>query len=332
MPNTLASAQSEAPQNDSNRDEFPAALHELARLLERAVKPVMPSSLAPGDVLGAFDATRRVGAMSAFRAPQAGAPNPVIYTPMLCVLAQGRKRIALGDEFFDYEAGHFLLNSTTLPAAQQILEANPARPCLWLTVELDPALVGEVITESGHPQAATAPLRAVKAQPIERPLLDAVLRLARGFEAPAEVDFLAPLLMREIVFRLLQSEPAPLLHQLAARGDGASRVMSAIEWLRQNFKEPLTIESLAAHSGLSQSALHEHFKAVTAMTPLQFQKQMRLQEAKRLMFGQGLNVAQTAMRVGYDDPSYFTRDYRRFFGAPPRQHIARLHRQFQLAP
>ena len=293
------------------------SLDELAHIIERAV--------ARGESLGDFDAHVRLASLWALRANRPTAPSHAIYTPMLCVMAQGAKQITLGAQALVYNRGRFLLNSVALPASGQVIEATPHRPCLWIMLELDAATIASVIVESGLIiPAGAAPLPAMETPAINVNLLDAVVRLARLFEAPGDAPFLATLLMREIVYRLLQTDQAPRLLQIAAGGGQTQRVLSAIEWVRCNFDKPLKLEALARETGMSLSALHHHFKDVTGLSPLQFGKQMRLQEAKRLMLAGELDAASAGGRVGYDDPSHFSRDYRRFFGAPPRRHVEDL--------
>lgn len=306
---------------DTFENGLNSSLNELARLVESVVEPTG----AHETFKDAFDAHARFGPVWALRASRPTKPGHALYRPMLCVIAQGAKQLSLGQEVFLYDRGRFLLNSVALPAAGQVIEASREKPCLWVMIELDPALVASVIVEAGlsHPVSG-APLRAMQASSIDAALLDAVVRLARGFESPDDAGFLAPLALREIIYRLLKGNQAARLHQIAASGGQTQRVMGAIEWLRQNFDQPLSLSRLARECGMSLSALHHHFKTVTAMSPLQFQKQMRLQEARRLMMSGDLDAAGAGHKVGYDDPSHFSRDYRRFFGYPPRQHVARV--------
>ncbi len=286
-------------------------LHELARLVREAVGP------------GGEE--RRLGPVWAMRAARPTEPAHAMYTPMLCVIAQGGKRLLVGDERYVYDEGRFLLNSVTIPAAGQVIEATPERPCLWTMIELDPSMVLAVIAEAGLANDADVPpLRAMGAPVLDRPTLDAVVRLLRLFESPADFDFLSPLLLKEIVYRLLTGEQALRLRQIATQGGQAHRIVRAVQWLREHFDRPFSVESLAYECGMSPSSLHHQFKAVTAMSPLQFQKRMRLQEASRLMLAEGLDAASAGFRVGYEDPAYFSREYRRFFGAPPRRHTTRL--------
>lgn len=295
---------------DKEQGDLAPSLRELAECVERAVPP--------------GESQCRIGPLWALRETKPTIPLPALYTPMLCVIAQGSKQILLGDERYVYDTGRFLLNSIAVPAAGGVLEATPLRPCLWVMVELDPALVASVVVEAGLSRPIpSAPLRTMEASPIDRPTLDAVVRLARLFDSPGDAGFLVPLALREVIYRLLTGDQAPRLHQIASQGSGTNRVVRAIEWLRDNYTKPLAIDTLARESGMSASALHHHFKDVTAMSPLQFQKQLRLQEAKRLMMGEGLDAASAGIRVGYEDPSYFSREYRRFFGDPPRRHVMR---------
>ena len=301
---------------ETKNGAFDLALNELAQLVERVVQPSREGEL--------FDAHRRLGPLWALRSDRPTVPGHAIYMPMLCVVAQGAKQISLGDESHIYDRGRFLLNSVALPAAGQVVVATPARPCLWVMIELDPALVESVIVEAGRSSASCKPQHAMEASFLDQPLLDATVRLAQLLQSPQDFDFLAPLALREIIYRLLRSDQSARLHQIASHGAKSQRVVRAIEWLRQNFDQPLSIQKLARQSNMSVSALHHHFKTVTSMSPLQFQKQMRLQEAKRLMMSGDLDAAGAGLKVGYEDASYFSRDYRRFFGLPPRQHLARL--------
>ncbi|RYG37045.1 AraC family transcriptional regulator [bacterium] len=252
-------------------------------------------------------------------------PAPALYIPMLCVVATGAKELLLGDERHVYAAGRFLLNSVAVPASGGVLEASPARPCLWTMLELDPALIASVVMGAGHsPSLEAAPMSTLGLGALQTTILDPLLRLVRLLESPEDFEFLAPLAMREIVYRLLQTDQAPRLHQIVASGGRTGRVLRAVEWLRDNYARPMAIDDLARECGLSPSALHHNFKDVTEMSPLRYQKQLRLQEARRLMVGEGLDAAAAGHRVGYDDASHFSREYRRFFGAPPRRDAKRI--------
>jgi AraC-like DNA-binding protein len=168
------------------------------------------------------------------------------------------------------------------------------------------------------------PARGLAVTPVEQPLLDAIMRLVDLLDSPQDIEPLAPLVLREITYRVLAGPQGARLRQIAAAGAPAQRIARAIRWLKDHFADPLRIESLAKHVRMSPSAFHLHFKSVTAMSPLQYQKRLRLQEARRLMLGEGLEAAEAAFRVGYESPSQFSREYRRLFGVPPRQDVAAL--------
>jgi AraC-like DNA-binding protein len=242
------------------------------------------------------------------------------------VIAQGSKEVLLGGDRYRYDPAHYLITTAALPIATRITRASEERPYLGVVLGLDPALVGSVMVEAGHPAPGDhAAVRAFDVSPLDAGLLDAVLRLVRLLDSPAEeARFLRPLVTREIVFRLLRGEQGGRLGHTAALGGHAHRIARALERLRMDFDRPLRVEALARELGMSVSGFHHHFKAVTAMSPLQFQKRMRLQEARRLMLGEDLDAASAGYRVGYGDASHFSRDYKRLFGAPPMRDAERL--------
>jgi AraC-like DNA-binding protein len=245
--------------------------------------------------------------------------------PALCVIAQGSKEILLGDELYRYDPAHYLITTAALPITTRITEASEERPYLGLVLRLDPTLVGSVIVEAGHPAPrGHAAVKAIDVSPLDAGLLDAVVRLVRLLDSPTEARFLRPLLTREIVYRLLMGEQGGRLRHTAVLGGHSHRIARALERLRKDFDRPLRIEDIARELGMSVSGFHHHFKAVTAMSPLQFQKQMRLQEARRLMLGEDLDAASAGYRVGYGDASHFNREYKRLFGAPPVRDMERL--------
>jgi AraC-like DNA-binding protein len=242
-----------------------------------------------------------------------------------CVIAQGSKEILLGDHRYRYDPAHYLLTTIELPVVSQVVEASPERPYLSLRLDLDPVLVGSVMVEVGHAAPHRySDVRAIDVSPLDANLLDAVVRLVRLADSPAEARFLAPGIAREIVYRLLMGEQGDRLRHVAILGGQSHRIARAIEQLRNEFNQPLRIEDIARELGMSVSAFHHHFKAVTAMSPLQFQKQLRLQEARRLLLIQGLDAAGAGYRVGYDDASHFNREYKRLFGLPPMRDVERL--------
>lgn len=245
--------------------------------------------------------------------------------PAFCVIAQGSKQVLLGDSVYRYDQAHYLLATVELPIVSRILEASPERPYLSLRLDLDPSLVSSVMVEAGHLSSRNqGDIRAMDVSPLDADLLDAVVRLVRLLDSPAEARVLRPLITREIVYRLLVGEQGNRLRHLALLGGQADRIAEAVERLRREFNQPLRIDSLARELGMSVSGFHHHFKSVTAMSPLQFQKQLRLQEARRLLIGENLDAASAGFRVGYDDASQFSREYKRLFGQPPMRDVERL--------
>lgn len=250
---------------------------------------------------------------------------PSVLEPSFCVIAQGSKEVLLGDSRYQYDPYHYLLTTVGLPRISQILEATPAQPYLSLRLELSPTLVGAVMMESGH-AAAPGPVdvRAIDVSPLDGDLLDAIVRLVRLLDCPTEAQALLPLILREIIYRLLVGDQGDRLRHMAILGGYTPHIAKAVERLRQAFDQPLRVEQIARDLGMSVSSFHHHFKAVTAMSPLQFQKRLRLQEARRLMLGEALDAASAGYRVGYDDAAYFSREYKSLFGLPPMRDVERL--------
>jgi AraC-like DNA-binding protein len=270
----------------------------------------------------------RVEPLKGLRLHRASSPTESVHGmsgPAFCVIAQGSKEVLLGDTRYQYDPAHYLLATVELPVVSQVIEASQERPYLSLRLKLDPTLVGSVMVEAGHfSPRSHADVRAINVSPLDASLLDAVVRLVRLLDTPAEAPFLAPLITREIVYRLLMGEQGDRLRHIAVQGGHIHRIARAIERLGKEFDQPLRIDDIARELGMSVSSFHHHFKAVTAMSPLQFQKQMRLQEARRLMLGEGLNAASAGYRVGYNDASHFNREYKRLFGLPPLRDVERL--------
>jgi AraC-like DNA-binding protein len=258
---------------------------------------------------------------------RASSPSECIHSvsiPAFCVIAQGSKEVLLGSDRYQYDPLHYLLATVELPIVSQILEASKAQPYLSLRLDLDPTLVSSVMVEAGHPSSRSrSDVKAVDVSPLDVNLLDAVVRLVRLIDSPAETHILAPMIKREIIYRLLMGEQGNRLRHIAVLG-GTHHIARAVDRLRKDFNQPLRIESIAQELGMSVSSFHHHFKSVTAMSPLQFQKQLRLQEARRLMLGQNLDATSAAYRVGYDDSSHFNREYKRLFGTPPMRDVERL--------
>ena len=293
-------------------DTLPPRQTELAALIQRQ---------CPGDGLH----SSAIAGLDLACAAQPSLPVPTLYRPCLCIIAQGRKDVRLGDEQYTYDPLNYLVASVTLPVTGQVIGATPEQPYLSLRLEIDPALITSLIADIGPIGVPNpGPRRALYLDRLDTQLLDAVLRLLRLLETPRDIAMLAPLALREIFYRLLHSPQGHRLHEIAIADSQGQRISRAIEWLNLNFDQPLRIEDLAREVNLSTSTLHHRFKAVTALSPLQYQKQLRLQEARRLMLCEGLEASSASYRVGYESPSQFSREYSRLFGAPPLRDLARL--------
>jgi AraC-like DNA-binding protein len=252
-------------------------------------------------------------------------PSHSVSLPAVAFIAQGSKEVYLGDDRYRYDPGQYLLATVELPIVSHVLEASRERPYLSLRLELDVAVVGSVMVEAGFPPPhGQANAKAIGVSALDARLLDAVVRLARLVDSPNEARILLPLVTREIIYRLLVDAQGDRLRHLAAFGGATDRIAGAIRRLRTDYDKPLRIESLARDLGMSVSGFHAQFKAVTAMSPLQYQKHVRLQEARRLMLGEDLDAARAGLRVGYADASYFNREYKSLFGAPPMRDVQQL--------
>ena len=252
-------------------------------------------------------------------------PAHGVFEPSFCVIAQGSKVVLLGDQQLRYDPAHYLLATTDVPCIGQIIDASPEHPYLSFRLSLEPTLVASVMAEARHPAPRShAAALALAVSPLDEGLLDAVVRLVRVLDAPDDAPFLMPMITREIIYRLLKGAQGDRLRQIAILGGATHRIAKAIARLRNDFNQPLRIEDLAQESGMSVSGFHHHFKVVTAMSPVQFQKQLRLQEARRLLLGEDLDAASAGYRVGYDNASHFSREYKRLFGAPPMRDVERL--------
>ena len=259
------------------------------------------------------------------RMSESGVRMHGVYGPAFCVMAQGGKIITLGEESVRYDPANYLITTMELPLSGEVFDATPARPYLGFRLILDPAMVTSLMVETGLVRAVTKDAaKAIDVSPIEPGLLDATLRLTRMSEDPDEYRVLAPLVIRELVYRLMKGAQGDRLCHLARFGGQDHRMVRAVAFIRENFDQPLKVEEVASELSMSVSGFHAHFKAVTALSPLQFQKQLRLQEARRLMLNEKLDAAEAGHRVGYEDSSYFSRDYKRNFGEPPMRHVEQL--------
>ncbi|MEO1352722.1 MAG: AraC family transcriptional regulator [Cyanobacteria bacterium J06635_15] len=260
-----------------------------------------------------------------YRVSTTDQPLHIVLKPSFCVIAQGAKETLIGDEILRYDTAHYLITTMPLPLTGKIVKASSEHPYLCVQITLDPQLVTTMMVEAGGalPRGDRA-IKAMNVCQLDPHLLDATLRLVQLTESPDDYRVLAPLVMREITYRLLKGNQSSRLQHLAKLGGQLHRMAKAVELLQERFNQPIRIDKLAQELGMSASGFHAHFKATTAMSPLQFQKQLRLQEARRLMLNEHLAAAEAGSRVGYDDASHFSREYKRQFGAPPLRDIERL--------
>ena len=260
---------------------------------------------------------------------ETSAPDHALTEPLLVVMAQGGKRLLLGEEVFEYRAGQCLGVTADLPVAGHFLGASPEHPALALGLVLRPAAIAALLLDTpAVPRSRPAVSRpAMATGPAGPELLDAVTRLLRLLDHPADAPVLGPMIQREVLWRLLTGPHAGMVRQIGLADSGLSHVSRAIGWIRDHYAEPMRISDLAGLAGLSPSAFHRQFRAVTAMSPLQFQKSIRLQQARSLLVARSAraqDVAGVGHQVGYDSPTQFSREYRRLFGAPPGQDSTRL--------
>ncbi|MDR5739543.1 MULTISPECIES: AraC family transcriptional regulator [unclassified Caballeronia] len=247
-----------------------------------------------------------------------GGPKPGMQTPALALIAQGSKRVMVGDDVYVYDPMHYLVSSVDLPVIGQVTAASETEPYLGMRLDLDVEEITSLIQDQNLPPATQADAsRGLYVNRLGTSMLDAVLRLLRLIDTPEDVPIVAPLVKREILYRLLMNGSGARLRQIALQDSQTQRIAKAISLLRRHFDQPLRVEDIAKDVHMSVSSLHHHFKAVTAMSPLQYQKQLRLQEARRLMLLDIADAATAAHRVGYESASQFSREYSRLFGAPP---------------
>lgn len=252
-------------------------------------------------------------------------PTSYMLAPSICLIGQGKKRLVLGDEAFDYDPSSSLITSLDLPVVSHITEASKEEPYLGLTMDLDLRMIARLILEHGaEPVKPNPDKRSVSVNKLDTALQDAFCRLLALLDHPADIPVLAPLIQQEIWYRLLTSEQGSRLQQIASVGNHGYQIARTIDWLKDNYSQAVRVEDLAKKAGLSVSAFHNHFRSMTAMSPLQFQKKMRLNEARRLMLTQHIDASEAAFEVGYESPSQFSREYSRLFGAPPMRDIRNM--------
>lgn len=273
----------------------------------------------------AADVTTPIPNLKFYRREGPTRPDYCVVEPSASLVIQGTKRALLGDDVYAYDINRFLITSLDLPSMMHIVEASPDKPYLGLMLKLDLRVLSEVMLQSGFAPAPRPPSeRGMFLGETTPTLLEGFSRLVNLLDEPAAIPVLAPLIEREIYYRLLTSDQCARLWQIAAVGSQSHRIARAVEWLRANYAQPLRIETLASQVQMSSSTFHQHFRNLTSMSPLQYQKWLRLNEARRLMLSENRDVSTTAFLVGYESPSQFSREYSRFFGTPPSRDIEGL--------
>ncbi|HEY5704035.1 MAG TPA: AraC family transcriptional regulator [Terrimicrobiaceae bacterium] len=266
-----------------------------------------------------------VPGLSIFRREEVTELSSAVYEPSLCMVAQGAKRVILGDDELIYDTRNYLITSVHLPTIVQVVEGSARKPFLALRLKLNLRQVAQMMVGSNLPAPrAQQSNRGMATGEVSAPLLDAMQRLVDLLDNEQDIPILAPIILQEILYRLLVGDQGIRLRQIASAGSQSHQISKAIEWIRGHFIEPLSVEHLAGKLGMSASTFHHHFRSLTSLSPLQFQKQLRLHEARRLMLVDQLDAATAAFEVGYESPSQFSREYRRHFGAPPQRDISSL--------
>lgn len=288
------------------------SLDELCALLDRHARP---------------DGTTAIDGVLIGRAERAYQSSTSMSGTVFALIAQGAKTLALGDRVYEYRAGQYLIASVDLPVTGHYTEAIPDRPALGFGLVLEPPAIAELLLQApptAVPRAGGGPPSALAVSDAPAELVDAAVRMLRLLDQPRDIPVLAPLIKREILWRLITGEQGVVLRQLGLADSGLTHVARAVRWIRDNYREPFRVEDVARISGMSVSAFYRNFQSVTALSPIQFRQQIRLQEARLLLTTQGGDVTGVSRRVGYDSPSQFSREYRRQFGAPPSADAARI--------
>lgn len=266
-----------------------------------------------------------VPGLAFYRHDEPTEPNSGMYEPSICLVAQGAKRVHLGSDAYVYDANNYLITSIHLPTTYQVITASREKPYLGLVFQLDQREMSQLMVDSSLPAPRMQQSsRGMATGEVSLPLLNAFQRLIGLLDEPEDIPILSPIIQREIIYRLLVGDQGARLRQIASAGSQSHQISRAIDWLKANFTQPLRIDDLAERARMSTSTFHHHFRAMTALSPLQYQKQLRLQEARRLMLAERLDAASAGFQVGYESPSQFSREYSRMFGAPPLRDIKNL--------
>jgi AraC-like DNA-binding protein len=290
--------------------------YELAKLIERLSKQ---------------DGVHSTTIPSLFLIRESIITEPIsrVNEPSFCMILQGEKEVLVGEERFLYGPGHYIVASVDLPVTGQVIKASAGSPYLAIKFEFTSSQILEVLNGTDiKTRQGKSSKRAMYVSKVEPSLLDAVVRLASLLDTPKHIPVLAPLLKKEILYWILQGPHGEALEQMAVEGSNASRIREVIDHIINNYEESFRIEELAEIANMSASSLHRHFKEVTAMSPIQFQKQLRLQEARRLLLAESTDIAYVAFKVGYESQSQFSREYSRMFGLPPRVDINRMRENY----
>lgn len=295
-------------QTDGQSYEWPRLSEMMAKWTEGRHQLVTP---IPGLVLNRWSAPTE--------------PNSYMFAPNLCLIAQGAKRIRLGEESFVYDVNTFVVSSVELPIVSQVIEASPEKPYLGLTLELDLKEISSLMLHDDLAESLDGRIdRGIGVSRLTPSLLRAVERLLELLDTPEEIPVFLPLIRKEIYYRLLMHDQGGRLKQMIKAESRGWQIARAIDWLKAHFDKPLHISELAKYAGMSSSGFHQHFRALTAISPLQFQKKIRLNEARRLMLVEKLDAGTASFQVGYESPTQFSREYKRMFGNPPRTDIKNL--------
>jgi AraC-like DNA-binding protein len=285
-------------------------LAELVELIARHARP---------------DQTTRIEGVLASAETRVGEPTPSRSGTVMALIAQGAKRIALGERTYDYRQGQYLVASVDLPITGHYVEASEATPALGFGLVIRPSVVATLLLEASQGQRpGGSAVPALGVADASEAMLDAAVRMLTLIDRPADRQVLAPMIEREILWYLLNGPMGPAMRQIAMTDSGLTQISRAVRWITDNYDQPLRVQELAGLCGMSVSSFHRNFLAVTAFSPLQFQKQVRLQQSRLLLLSGAGDVATTGFRVGYDSASQFSREYRRHFGLPPGRDAARL--------
>lgn len=311
---TDASIRTSFPENDipgSEEARFVAQRDELAAIIDRHCPNEGGQETAiPGLLL--------------FRGCHTDQPTCAVITSAFAMMAQGAKRVLVGDAAYEYDPRHYMIASVDLPMLSRVTVASTDHPYLGLALSIDPLKIAELSASLPPQPPANTVDRGIGTGHLTLDIQSASLRLARLLDTPHDIPVLAPIFERELLYRLLTGALGSRLRQAATAGSHSQQIMRALDWLKANLDRPARIGHLTALTNMSRSSLHYHFKALTSMTPVQYQKQLRLHEARRLMMSESHDAASAAHRVGYESPSQFSREYRRLFGAPPGRDITQL--------